>query len=69
MLHGGGVGRVHLAVVVAAAPQPAQVVVGQATFTMQQVLIGDQVVAALIGAALVIGSWAFDREQILGRLT
>jgi ABC-2 type transport system permease protein len=47
----------------------AQFFGGQATFTMQQVLIGDLVVAALIGAALVIGSWAFDREQILGRLT
>jgi ABC-2 type transport system permease protein len=47
----------------------AQFFGGQATFTMQQVLIGDLVVAALIGGALVIGSWAFDREQILGRLT
>jgi hypothetical protein len=36
---------------------------------MQQVLIGDLIVAALIGGALVIGPWAFDREQILGRLT
>ena len=47
----------------------AQFFGGQATFTMDQVLIGDLVVAALIGAALVVGSWAFDREQILGRLT
>jgi hypothetical protein len=36
---------------------------------MEQVLIGDLVVAGLIGAALVVGAWAFDREQILGRLT
>jgi hypothetical protein len=36
---------------------------------MQQILIGDLVVALLIGVALVIGSWAFDREQILSRLT
>jgi len=35
---------------------------GQASFTMQQVLIGDIVVA------LAIGSWIFDREQILTRL-
>ncbi len=41
---------------------------GQATFTLQQVLIGDLVVAGLIGAVLVIGSWAFDRESILSRL-
>ena len=46
----------------------AQFFGGQATFTMPQVLIGDLVVAGLIGVALVIGSWAFDREQILGRL-
>jgi ABC-2 type transport system permease protein len=47
----------------------AQFFGGQATFTMQQVIIGDVIVAGLIGVALVIGSWAFDREQILGRLT
>ncbi|HEX6211131.1 MAG TPA: ABC transporter permease subunit [Methylomirabilota bacterium] len=47
----------------------AQFFGGQPTFTMQQILIGDLVVALLIGVALVIGSWAFDREQILGRLT
>jgi ABC-2 type transport system permease protein len=47
----------------------AQFFGGQATFTMEQVLIGDLVVAGLIGATLIIGSWAFDREQILGRLT
>jgi ABC-2 type transport system permease protein len=47
----------------------AQFFGGQPTFTMQQILIGDLVVALLIGLALVIGSWAFDREQILGRLT
>lgn len=47
----------------------AQFFGGQATFTMQQVLIGDLVVTGLIGGALLIGSWAFDREQILGRLT
>ena len=41
---------------------------GQATFTMEQVLIGDLVVAMLIGVAIVIGSWVFDREQILTRL-
>ena len=47
----------------------AQFFGGQATFTMQQVLIGDLVVAALIGGSLIVGSWAFDREQILSRLT
>lgn len=41
---------------------------GQASFTMQQILIGDLVVAALIGLALVIGNWIFEREQILTRL-
>src|SRR6186997_3446499 len=37
---------------------------GQASFTMQQVLIGDLVVAMLIFVAVVVGSWVFDREQI-----
>jgi ABC-2 type transport system permease protein len=41
---------------------------GQATFTMQQVLVGDLVVAVLIGLALVAGNWLFDRETILTRL-
>ena len=39
-----------------------------ATFTMQQVLIGDLLVAGLIGVTLAIGSWAFDRESILTRM-
>jgi ABC-2 type transport system permease protein len=42
---------------------------GQASFTMEQVLIGDLVVGLLIGAALAVGSWIFDREQILTRMT
>jgi len=42
---------------------------GQASFTMQQVLIGDLVVALLVGLALVVGNWIFDREAILVRLT
>lgn len=46
----------------------AQFVGGQATFTMQQVLVGDLLVAGLIGLTLLIGSWAFDRESILTRL-
>jgi ABC-2 type transport system permease protein len=46
----------------------AQFFGGQATFSLQQVLIGDLIVAALIGGTLVIGSWAFDRESILSRL-
>jgi len=41
---------------------------GQATFSMQQVLVGDLVVAILIGASLAVGNWIFDREQILTRL-
>ena len=41
---------------------------GQATFTIEQVLIGDLFVAGLIGITLAIGSWAFDREQILTRM-
>ena len=41
---------------------------GQASFTMQQVMIGNLVVAALIGLALVVGNWIFDREAILTRL-
>ena len=41
---------------------------GQASFTMQQVLVGDLVVALLIGASLVVGSWIFEREEILTRL-
>ena len=46
----------------------AQFVGGQATFSMEQVLIGDLIVAGLIGVALLLGSWAFDRETILTRL-
>lgn len=42
---------------------------GQASFTMEQILIGDLVVAGLIGGALAIGNWIFDREAILTRLT
>jgi ABC-2 type transport system permease protein len=41
---------------------------GQASFSMEQVLIGDFVVGGLIGVAVAIGSWIFDREQILTRL-
>jgi ABC-2 type transport system permease protein len=41
---------------------------GQATFSTEQVLIGDLVVAGLIGASLVVGNWIFDREAILTRL-
>jgi hypothetical protein len=46
----------------------AQFLGGQATFTMSQVLLGDLMVIGLLGALLVIGSWAFDREEILTRL-
>ena len=46
----------------------AQFLGGQATFTMTQVLVGDLVVLGLIGALLAVGSWAFDREEILTRL-
>jgi ABC-2 type transport system permease protein len=41
---------------------------GQATFTMNQVLMGDALVAGAIGVMLIFGSWAFDREGILTRL-
>ena len=41
---------------------------GQASFSMEQVLIGDLVVGFLVGVALVIGNWIFDREAILTRL-
>lgn len=46
----------------------AQFFGGQATFNMQQVMIGNLLVAGLIGVVLLIGSWAFDREQILTRM-
>ena len=46
----------------------AQFLGGQATFTMTQVLTGDLIVLGMIGALLVLGSWAFDREGILTRL-
>jgi ABC-2 type transport system permease protein len=46
----------------------AQFFGGQATFTREQVLIGDLLVAGLIGITLAIGSWAFDREAILTRM-
>jgi ABC-2 type transport system permease protein len=41
---------------------------GQASFNMQQVMIGNLVVALLIGVTLVVGNWIFDREAILTRL-
>jgi ABC-2 type transport system permease protein len=41
---------------------------GQASFTMEQVIMGDLVVALLIGVAVALGSWIFDREQILTRM-
>ena len=41
---------------------------GQPTFSMEQVIIGDLIVAVLIGFALVAGNWIFEREQILTRL-
>jgi ABC-2 type transport system permease protein len=41
---------------------------GQASFTMQQIILGNLVVALLIGAAVAVGNWIFDREQILTRL-
>ncbi|HEY7847212.1 MAG TPA: ABC transporter permease subunit [Candidatus Limnocylindria bacterium] len=46
----------------------AQFFAGQPTFTLEQVIFGDLLVAGLIGAALAIGSWAFDRESILTRM-
>ena len=46
----------------------AQFFGGQATFSMQQVLIGVLLVSGFIGLALLIGAWAFDRESILTRL-
>lgn len=46
----------------------AQFVSGRATFSIQQVVIGDLLVAGMIGVTLLIGSWAFDRESILTRL-
>jgi hypothetical protein len=47
----------------------AQFFGGHATFNMQQVLIGDLLVAGLVGLTLLVGSWAFERESILTRLT
>lgn len=41
---------------------------GQATFSMEQVIIGDLVIAILVGLSLVLGNWVFDRESILTRL-
>jgi ABC-2 type transport system permease protein len=46
----------------------AQFFGGQASFSMEQVVLGDLLVAALIGGAVALGSWVFDREQILTRL-
>jgi ABC-2 type transport system permease protein len=46
----------------------SQFFAGQPTFTFQQVVVGDLIVAGLIGMTLVIGSWAFDRESILTRM-
>ena len=46
----------------------AQFFRGQPTFSMDQVIIGDFIVAGLIGVTLIVGSWAFDRESILTRM-
>ena len=46
----------------------AQFFGGQPTFTRNQVIMGDILVTGLIGVALAIGSWAFDRESILTRM-
>lgn len=46
----------------------AQFFGGQASFTTDQVLLGDLLVAAGIGVALAVGNWVFDREAILTRL-
>jgi ABC-2 type transport system permease protein len=46
----------------------AQFFGGQASFTLEQVVIGDLAIAALIGLALAVGNWIFDREAILTRL-
>jgi hypothetical protein len=46
----------------------AQFFGGHATFSMQQVILGDLLVAGLIGVAVIVGAWAFDRESILTRL-
>ena len=46
----------------------AQFFGGQASFTTQQVIIGDVVVGGLIGLSLIAGNWIFDRETILTRL-
>jgi ABC-2 type transport system permease protein len=46
----------------------AQFFGGRATFSMEQVLIGDLLVGGLIGLTMIIGAWAFDRESILTRL-
>jgi ABC-2 type transport system permease protein len=46
----------------------AQFFGGQPTFSLTQVIVGDLLVAGLIGITLVIGSWAFDRESILTRM-
>jgi hypothetical protein len=35
---------------------------------MSQVMVGNLIVGGLIGLALVVGAWAFEREQILTRL-
>jgi ABC-2 type transport system permease protein len=46
----------------------AQFFGGKASFSFQQVLIGDLVVALLIGLGLIFGAWVFDREAILTRM-
>lgn len=46
----------------------AQFFGGQASFTVDQVVIGDFIIAALVGLALAAGNWIFDREAILTRL-
>ncbi len=46
----------------------AQFFGGQPTFDMGQVILGDFLVSGLIGLVLVVGAWAFDREEILTRL-
>ena len=46
----------------------AQFFGGEPPSRCSRCIIGDLLVAGLIGVTLAIGSWAFDREQILTRM-
>jgi ABC-2 type transport system permease protein len=41
---------------------------GRATFSLQEVVVGDLLFLGGIGLLVIVGAWMFERETILSRL-